>query len=60
MTASGDVAAVPQSEKRWKNGDRVGGGWHGGHDGQTDLLDIEHAMLTSCQVPAKLAVEVSS
>ena len=29
----GEVAAVPSSEKRWKIGDRVGGGWHGGHDG---------------------------
>ncbi|KAL2438663.1 Alcohol dehydrogenase patD [Exophiala dermatitidis] len=29
----GDVAAVPDSEKRWKIGDRVGAPWHGGHDG---------------------------
>jgi len=29
----GEVAAVPSSEKRWKEGDRVGGPWHGGHDG---------------------------
>lgn len=29
----GDVAAVPASEKKWKVGDRVGGAWHGGHDG---------------------------
>ena len=29
----GEVAAVPESEKRWKEGDRVGGPWHGGHDG---------------------------
>lgn len=29
----GDVAAVPQGEKKWKVGDRVGGPWHGGHDG---------------------------
>lgn len=29
----GDVAAVPDSEKTWKVGDRVGGPWHGGHDG---------------------------
>ncbi|KAG9782549.1 hypothetical protein KCU88_g3249, partial [Aureobasidium melanogenum] len=28
----GDVAAVPDSEKRWKIGDRVGAPWHGGHD----------------------------
>lgn len=28
----GEVAAVPDSEKQWKEGDRVGGPWHGGHD----------------------------
>ena len=27
----GDVVAVPPSEKKWKVGQRVGGGWHGGH-----------------------------
>lgn len=29
----GEVVEVPQSEKRWKVGDRVGSGWHGGHCG---------------------------
>lgn len=29
----GNVAAVPPTEKNWKVGDRVGGPWHGGHDG---------------------------
>ncbi|KAJ3039151.1 hypothetical protein HDV00_012557 [Rhizophlyctis rosea] len=29
----GTVVAVGPNEKRWKEGDRVGGGWHGGHDG---------------------------
>lgn len=29
----GNVVAIPPSEKRWKVGDRVGGAWHGGHDG---------------------------
>uniref|UniRef100_A0A8H7K3D5 Enoyl reductase (ER) domain-containing protein n=1 Tax=Bionectria ochroleuca TaxID=29856 RepID=A0A8H7K3D5_BIOOC len=29
----GRVAAVPSGEKKWKVGDRIGGGWHGGHDG---------------------------
>ena len=29
----GDVAAIPSTEKKWKIGDRVGGAWHGGHDG---------------------------
>ncbi|KAK5071358.1 hypothetical protein LTR70_010621 [Exophiala xenobiotica] len=28
----GEIAAIPSSEKRWKEGDRVGGPWHGGHD----------------------------
>ncbi|KAI1477805.1 putative alcohol dehydrogenase [Daldinia eschscholtzii] len=28
----GRVAAVGSSVKLWKIGDRVGGGWHGGHD----------------------------
>lgn len=31
----GDVVAVGRGEKVWKTGDRVGGGWHGGHDGTT-------------------------
>ena len=29
----GEVAAIPSTEKKWKVGDRVGGTWHGGHDG---------------------------
>ncbi|TVY82065.1 Alcohol dehydrogenase patD [Lachnellula suecica] len=29
----GNIAAVGEGEKRWKVGDRVGGPWHGGHDG---------------------------
>ena len=32
----GDVVAVHQSEKKWKIGDRVGSGWHGGHCFQCD------------------------
>ncbi|KAI1654610.1 putative alcohol dehydrogenase [Daldinia decipiens] len=28
----GRVAAIGNSVKSWKVGDRVGGGWHGGHD----------------------------
>lgn len=31
----GTVAAVPDTEKEWKEGDRVGGPWHGGHDGKS-------------------------
>lgn len=30
----GDVAAVGEGEAKWKVGDRVGGAWHGGHDGE--------------------------
>ncbi|KAF3937533.1 hypothetical protein ABW19_dt0210568 [Dactylella cylindrospora] len=29
----GEVAAIPETEDHWKVGDRVGGGWHGGHCG---------------------------
>lgn len=29
----GRVVAVADGEKHWKVGDRVGGAWHGGHDG---------------------------
>ncbi|RDW76094.1 putative alcohol dehydrogenase-1 [Coleophoma crateriformis] len=29
----GDVVAVGDGESKWKEGDRVGGAWHGGHDG---------------------------
>jgi D-arabinose 1-dehydrogenase-like Zn-dependent alcohol dehydrogenase len=29
----GTVVAVGPGEKKWKEGDRVGGPWHGGHDG---------------------------
>ncbi|KAL3425308.1 alcohol dehydrogenase-like domain-containing protein [Phlyctema vagabunda] len=29
----GNVVAVGEGETRWKDGDRVGGPWHGGHDG---------------------------
>lgn len=29
----GDVVKVSGHEKKWKVGDRVGGAWHGGHDG---------------------------
>ncbi|OQE09847.1 hypothetical protein PENVUL_c005G07935 [Penicillium vulpinum] len=29
----GRVAAVGEGETLWKEGDRIGGAWHGGHDG---------------------------
>ncbi|MCJ1427308.1 hypothetical protein MMC29_005211 [Sticta canariensis] len=37
----GDIVAVGAGEKLWKVGDRVGGGWHGGHD------DAEYCTLRS-------------
>jgi len=30
----GDVVALGSGVNSWKVGDRVGGGWHGGHDGE--------------------------
>ena len=30
----GHVAAIGNDVSEWKVGDRVGGGWHGGHDGK--------------------------
>jgi D-arabinose 1-dehydrogenase-like Zn-dependent alcohol dehydrogenase len=38
----GNVVAVPDSEKKWKEGDRVGGPWHGGHDGKYPPKKILH------------------
>lgn len=29
----GTVVAIAAGEKKWKVDDRVGGPWHGGHDG---------------------------
>jgi D-arabinose 1-dehydrogenase-like Zn-dependent alcohol dehydrogenase len=29
----GKIVAVGPDEKKWKVGDKVGGAWHGGHDG---------------------------
>ena len=29
----GTVVELGPGEKNWKVGDRVGGAWHGGHDG---------------------------
>ena len=30
----GRVAAVGEGVEAWKVGDRIGAGWHGGHDGE--------------------------
>jgi D-arabinose 1-dehydrogenase-like Zn-dependent alcohol dehydrogenase len=32
----GRVAALGEGVNGWKNGDRIGGSWHGGHDGTCD------------------------
>lgn len=29
----GDIVAIGDGEKKWRVSDRVGGAWHGGHDG---------------------------
>lgn len=34
----GHVAAVGEGASGWKVGDRIGGGWHGGHDGEAQHL----------------------
>ena len=31
----GHVAAVGDDASGWKVGDRIGGAWHGGHDGES-------------------------
>jgi len=43
----GDVAAVGDGESRWKVGDRVGGPWHGGHDGV--CKQCERGQFQMCQ-----------
>ncbi|KAI9678711.1 MAG: hypothetical protein M1817_005768 [Caeruleum heppii] len=43
----GNVVAVPPSEKTWKVGDRVGGAWHGGHDGT--CLQCKRGSFQMCQ-----------
>lgn len=34
----GHVAGVGEGVSEWKVGDRVGGAWHGGHDGESENL----------------------
>ena len=36
----GEVVAVPDTEKTWKKGERVGGAWHGGHDGTFSQVSL--------------------
>ena len=37
----GTVVELGPGEKNWKLGDRVGGAWHGGHDGDDDIYNNE-------------------
>ena len=46
----GNIAAVPDTEKRWKVGDRVGGAWHGGHDGV--CKQCQRGQFQMCQTEA--------
>lgn len=34
----GNVVALGPGESKWQIGDRVGGPWHGGHDGAYSTL----------------------
>jgi Alcohol dehydrogenase GroES-like domain len=63
----GNVVAVGDGEKAWKIGDRVGGAWHGGHDGKSrDIAvlragtTVELIQLPWRQVHAKLAKRACS
>lgn len=43
----GDVVAVGPGEQMWRVGDRLGGGWHGGHDRtSTTHFGISRVLLT--------------
>ncbi|KAL8745834.1 MAG: hypothetical protein Q9190_002063 [Brigantiaea leucoxantha] len=54
----GDVAAVGPGESRWKVGARVGGTWHGGHDGTNLCLTIKPREIDgSLKAPANPAIE---
>ncbi|KAL8838905.1 MAG: hypothetical protein Q9170_001942 [Blastenia crenularia] len=57
----GNVVAVASGEKKWKVGDRVGGAWHGGHDGNTSKPGKGSEVTdTSHQVSAKHATVACS
>ncbi|KAH8594534.1 alcohol dehydrogenase GroES-like domain-containing protein [Bisporella sp. PMI_857] len=43
----GDVVAVGPGESRWKVGDRIGAGWHGGHDGT--CRECQRGIFQMCQ-----------
>ena len=47
----GRVAAVGDGVSRWKVGDRIGAGWHGGHDGKWEcsrLCDLTILLVCLC------------
>ena len=46
----GEVAAVPDTEKKWKVGDRVGGPWHGGHD--STCIPCQRGLFQMCEKEA--------
>lgn len=43
----GKVVAVGPGEKKWKVGDKVGGAWHGGHDGLCKMCN--RGMYQACE-----------
>lgn len=46
----GRVAAVSEGETVWKLGDRIGGAWHGGHDGNLLFASLfKKALLISLE-----------
>ena len=54
----GRIAALGEGVTGWSVGDRVGGGWHGGHDGRIRLARLPQEqkwILTHHQAPAKPA-----
>ncbi len=56
----GNVVAVGEGEKRWKVGDRVGGPWHGGHDGVCKVrmsLPTELGAFISLGFPTALSTD---
>lgn len=43
----GRVVEVGEGVEEWKTGDRVGGGWHGGHDGESRRSSVFSLMVCS-------------
>ena len=51
----GYVAAVGEGVSDWKAGDRIGGAWHGGHDGE--ISQKKKAILFSFNISPSILVE---